>query len=84
MTIHTLKENSFYKTADLALAAAIFLFHPIESVNKQNPRKAEFQFVKSQKLDKLIESYWKGELKVEPQAYFNALRVIKARLYDKS
>jgi len=78
-----LKENNFYRTADLALATAVFLFYPLEAIDKQNPRKAQFLFKRESQLDELIESYWRGELKVEPQAYFNALRIIKARLYGE-
>lgn len=83
MTNTILKENNFYRTADLALATAISLFYPIEAVDRQNPHKAQFLFKRDTQLDELIENYWRGELKVEPQAYFNALRVIKARLYGE-
>lgn len=81
MTQQIMQENNFYSTSDLALATAISLFYPLEAVDKQNPRKAQFLFKRDGKLDELIESYWRSELKVEPQAYFNAMRVIKARLY---
>jgi len=83
MTKEILKEKDFYRTADLALATAVFLFYPLEAIDKQNPRKAQFLFKRESQLDELIESYWRGELKVEPQAYFNALRIIKARLYGE-
>lgn len=72
------------RTADLALAAAISLFYPVEAIDRQNPKKAQFIFKRNEDLDALIESYWRGELTVEPQAYFNQLRVIKARLYGES
>ncbi|MDP3697161.1 MAG: DUF5659 domain-containing protein [Candidatus Taylorbacteria bacterium] len=83
MTTETLNKNDFYQTADLALAAVIFLSYPLEAIERQNPRKAQFLFKRGSQLDELIESYWQGGLKVEPQAYFNALRVIKARLYGE-
>ena len=81
MTTEILKEKDFYKTADLSLASAIFLFHPLESIDRQNPRKSQFVFKRNTKLDELVEGFWRGELKVEPQAYFGSLRNIKARLY---
>lgn len=81
MTTEILNEKDFYRTADLALATAISLFYSLEAIDRQNPRKAQFLFKRNIELDELIESYWRGELKVEPQAYFNALRIIKARLY---
>lgn len=83
MSAKILNENDFYRTTDLALATAIYLFYPLETIEKQNPRKAQFTFKHKKGLDELIEKYWKGELKVEPQAYFNALRIIKARLYGE-
>jgi len=83
MTTETINEKDFYRTADLALATTISLFYPIEMIERQNTRKSQFLFKREAGLDELIESYWRGELKVDPQAYFNALRVIKARLYGE-
>lgn len=83
MTTKIIKEKDFYQTADLALTAAISLFYPVESIDRQNPKKALFLFKQDKGLDELIENYWKGQIKVEPQAYFNALRIIKARLYGE-
>ena len=83
MTMNTkfLNEKDFYKTADLNLASVIFLSYPLEAIDQQNPKKSQFLFKHDKKLNELIESFWRGELKVEPQAYFGALRNIKARLY---
>ena len=83
MTTEVLKENNFYKTADLALTAAVSLFYPVEAIDRQNPKKAQFIFKRGKALDVLIESYWQGKLRVDPASYFNALRVIKARLYGE-
>ena len=81
MTTKIIEEKDCFKTADLALATAVSLFYPLEAVDKQNPRRAYFLFKRENHLDEVIEGYWRGELKVEPQAYFNQLRIIKARLY---
>ena len=81
MTQEILNEKDFYRTADLALATVVSLFYPLEAIDRQNPRKAEFLFKRRGGLEEIIESYWRGEVKVEPQAYFNALRSIKARFY---
>jgi len=78
---HILNQNDFYKCSDLSLATTISLHFPIEAIDRQNPRKAEFLFARNQELDNLVESYWRGELRVEPQNFFNQLRIIKTRLY---
>jgi len=79
-----MNQTDFYSTSDLALSTTVALFYPIEAIDRQeSSRKAYFVFKREQALDELVESYWRGELKVNPQAYFNQLRVIKARLYSQ-
>lgn len=76
-------QESYYSTSDLALATVISLWYPIEAIDKVNPRKAQFLFKRDASLDQLIEAYWKDELKIEPKAYFNQLKIVKARLYGE-
>jgi len=76
-----LSENTFFKTQDLALATAVSLFYPLEAIDRGN-RKAQFIFKRDAGLDNLVASYWRRELKVGPQEYYDAMRVIKGRLYD--
>lgn len=83
MTQENLKLNDYYSTSDLALCCAISLFFPIEAIDRQNPHKAQFLFKRNGQLDQLIETYWKGELKVNPATYFQQLKIIKARLYEE-
>ncbi len=70
-----------FTSSDLAIVAAISLYYPIIEVDKTNPRKAQFVFDRNSKLDALLDKYWKQELLVEPRAYFDQLKAIKARLY---
>ena len=73
----------YYSTSDLALAAAISIWYPLEVVDRtQNLHKAVFLFKRDEQLDKFVESYWHGEIKINPIQYFNALKTIKARLYE--
>lgn len=83
MTQQRLKIDDTYSTSDLALATALALFLPVEAIGRQNPHKAQFLFKRTDELDKLIDTYWHGEMRVEPQAYFNSLKSIKARLYSE-
>lgn len=78
-----LNVNDYYATSDLALATALSLHYPIETLDRRNTHKAFFLFKRNADLDQLIEAYWKGELKVNPAAYFNQLKIIKARLYEE-
>ena len=83
MTKEILKPEDIYATSDLALATVISLSHPIEEVDRLNPRRAEFLFRRTADLDRVVELYWKGLLQVEPQEFFNQLRIVKARLYGE-
>ena len=81
MTTQILQSKDFYRTADLALAAAISIFVPLETIDKTDYRRAYFIFPQSEELEELVAAFWRKELKVEPQAYFDQLRAIKTRLY---
>jgi len=86
MTI-TMKQQElntdYYLTSDLAIATALSLWQPIKEINKSNPRKAVFVFKRTKQLNELVEAYFRNELTVSPQIYFNQLRTIKSRLYSE-
>lgn len=73
--------NDYYSTSDLSLATTLSLWCPIEDIDRSNPRKALFIFQNTEKLQGLVAEYYRDEIKVSPQVYFNQLRVVKARLY---
>lgn len=75
------KQEQFIRCSDMALIATLALYYPIESVDKTNPRKAQFLFCRNADLDQMVEQYWRGELSVEPQQFVNQLRIVKSRLY---
>jgi hypothetical protein len=56
---------------------------PIEKIDRQNPTKVQFLFAESEQLRRLVDDYWKGQLQVEPKAFFNQLKNIKTRIYSE-
>lgn len=79
-----IKQNDFYRSSDLALATLLSLYYPIEAIDRTDPSgKSYFLFKRDEGLDQLVEQYWRRELRVEPQTYFNQLKLIKARLYNE-
>lgn len=74
-------DENYYSTSDLSLATTLSLWFPIEDIDRSNPRKALFIFRKTPELEKLIDQYFRNEIKISPQTYFNQLRAVKARLY---
>lgn len=76
-----IKNTEVFVSSDLAIVAVISLYYPIIEVDKTNPHKAQFVFERNPKLNSLLDRYWKQELLIEPRAYFDQLKAIKARLY---
>jgi hypothetical protein len=72
----------WYTTSDLSLACTLSLWFPIEKIEKGSSRKATFVFTDTAQLKDLVERYWRGQVKVEPQGFFNQLKTIKTRLYE--
>jgi len=83
MKTEAVKLSDYFATSDLSLATTLSLWYPIDSIDKSVPR-AQFLFKRDQALDKLVESYWRGELRIEPQAYASQLKIIKTRLYSNT
>jgi len=75
-------KNNIYKTSDLALAATLSIFYQIHSMDSSNPKRIKFIFLKDRNFDLYLERYWKGELKVDPQKYFQHLKILKNRIYN--
>lgn len=81
-----MKQNvstNFYLTSDLALATALNMSFPLEDIDRGNPKRAVFVFRRSPELEKTVDDFFRNEIKVSPQIYFNQLRDIKARLYSE-
>ncbi len=81
--LETLKLKDCFSSFDLALSAVVSMYYPLEAIDwTENPHKAKFLFKRDEQLDQLVASYWRGELQVNPQAYFNSLKTLKGRLYE--
>ena len=84
MTSKILKQDDYFQSSDIALCAALCCYgYRIETIDKQNPRKAIFFIKKDEKLDDLIQKYWAHQLQAEAMGYFNFLKEIKARIYSR-
>ena len=74
--------NFFFRTSDLALATAISVLGvAIEAMQQSDGERMNFIFTKSDRVTDIVNRFWRGELLVEPQAYFNQLKVLKTRIY---
>lgn len=84
MTMTGNNKSDSFRTADLALTAAICVSgFIIDEMERVSPTRSVFIFQSSDELQEMMNRYWHGELRVEPQAYFNQLKQIKARIYER-
>ena len=74
--------ENYYKTSDLSLATTISLNFPIVAIEKDNPHRVVFLFDPTDKLTEFIDSYWKKEVRVEPQQFANQIKNLKTRIYS--
>lgn len=78
------ENKSFYETQSLSLAATLIcLGITLDSVTKDQEVKATFIFPQTKELNQAIELFWKRELKVEPNSFWEAQRFLKSRIYGE-
>ena len=74
-----LKEDEYYNTSDLGLSALLnTLGFEIVAIDKTNPKRANFVFKDSEKLQDAINRYWTSP----ERKYFDNLKLLKNRLYN--
>lgn len=80
----TFKQNDYFKTTDISLASTAYHFGgKIEDIDKTNPSRVIFVFKRTKELDALIQGFWAHSLLVEPLAFFNSLKELKTRIYQR-
>lgn len=76
-------ESEVFQTQDLNLSAVLIVkAFKLENFEKNREGKATFIFSNSVSLQKTISKYWNNELLVNPQDLFNALKLLKNRIYS--
>lgn len=77
--------NNFFKTSDLPLVAYLFYLNiPLEQIetDRLNLRKKIFVFKEDMRVKEAVWRFKNKKALVEPEAYFLALRSVKARLFN--
>ena len=75
--------KNVYSTSEISLASALYLFYPLEDIDRTDPSRVIFIFKRGDGIDDLVNKFWKRELLVDPFGYFNSLKLLKARLYER-
>jgi hypothetical protein len=74
---------SHINTTDLGLASCLLsLGFPVSKLDKSDPRRCSFIFEKCPRLEKAIDNYWYGSLKINAKSLFDNQRFLKNRIYS--
>jgi hypothetical protein len=78
-----MNEHELFHTEDFPLAISLTsLGFVLEAIDKTStPGRSAFVYRHSMELDKIIEEFWKGGLRVEPRTFFSASKFLKQHLY---
>jgi len=72
-----------FATTDLNLASVLLsLNYTLDCIDKREPQKATFIFLRQDDLDEVIQSFWARALKLEPLSVLTNLKLLKNRLYS--
>ena len=71
-----------FRTSNLPLATCLSLYYPVSTIDRSEPR-AVFYFERGEGMDDLVQMFHARTMAVEPQAYADAMRSLKARLYAR-
>lgn len=78
-------ENTLYRTTDFAVICALYyLGFQLDGFERdvRSPGKVAVYFKRSNELDNALQSLWGKEQRVEPVAFLEITRALKARLRD--
>lgn len=77
------QQSNQYRSYDLGLASALVqVGFPLRGLDRSNGKKVEFIFTKTPELEEAVKRFWSGELSVDAQGYFEAIRSVKNRIYS--
>ena len=75
-------DEDFFTTDLNVSAVLVALGHPLDRIERQTNGKALFFFRPSSAVKKIVQDYWKQEIKINPQKLFDSLKFLKNRLYS--
>ena len=76
--------TDFYSTFDLGCSAALVSSgFELVSLEKSNPKKAQFIFRRKPGIEKIVDEYWADRLMVKARSFFDNTKMLKNRIYSE-
>lgn len=77
------QQSNQYRSYDLGLASSlVHVGFSLVGLDRSGGKKVEFIFTKTPELEEAVRRFWLGELMVNAQGYFEAIRSVKNRIYS--
>lgn len=78
-----LNQNQYFATYDLGCSAALVTEgFELVSLVRDNPKKVQFIFLRTQNIDKCVDDYFAGRLLVSARSLFDNTKMLKNRIYS--
>lgn len=75
--------TNYLYTFDLGAAASLVTAgFELVSLDKANPKKVQFIFVRKAGIDKVVDDYWTDHLQIRARAFFDNIKMLKNRIYS--
>ncbi len=76
--------HNYLYTFDLGAAAALVSAgFQLALLDKTNPRKVQFAFLRQAGIERVVDDYWADRLEVKARSFFDNLKMLKNRLYSE-
>jgi hypothetical protein len=74
-----------FNTTDWPLVNTLFcLGFKIDYLDRHDPQRIEFCFIREQGLDEAVQSFWRGEISLPVQQIFASQKLLKSRMNSHS
>lgn len=75
--------RNYLYTFDLGAAASLVSAgFQLVLLDKTNPRKVQFAFLREEGIEKVVDDYWADRLETKARSFFDNLKMLKNRLYS--
>jgi hypothetical protein len=72
-----------YLTSDFPVAVTLLTKgFKLDTLDRSDPQRIVFHFMRNKGLDDVLELYWKGEMQVEPQQFYLNQKLLKNRILE--
>jgi hypothetical protein len=79
------QDNLHFLNYDIGLSSALTTLHyELLTLNRDNPRKIGFVFVRTPELEQTAQEYFAGRLMLDARSFFENIKMLKNRIYSSA